>query len=86
MNRVLRPEWTHVRVVLQRAHDLGDLPDVAQIVECPLIQQFGYANCSQFRVLRVPLPGAFRKSFQEFYVVFALFLEVVERVLRIASR
>src|SRR5438067_211243 len=70
--------WSH-----SCAHQLGNLPDVAQVVKRPLVEHLIQSDLSGLAMQGDPAAGFGRQIAQVFDVAFALFLEVVERILRI---
>ena len=69
------------RPVFSGADQLGDLPDVAQIVERPFVQHLRQGDLAVLLVHRYAIAGAGGKIAEELDVVLALLLEMIEGVL-----
>src|SRR5262249_18959703 len=85
INRVLPPKRPDLRKVLERPNNLGDLPDVADIVKSPLIKQVRYGDRAQLGMPRRAIHNVFRQLAQIIQIRLALLFEMIEGILGAAA-
>src|ERR1051325_6601683 len=78
---VAAPQRSGALEVLSGAHELGNLPDVTQVVKRPLVEHLIQSDLSGLAMQGCSVTRFGRKAAQVFDICFALFPELLERIL-----